>query len=44
MVRSYNLSFTYRFKHTNDKDQKNKQRPDGEEMGGGEEMQMQSAS
>lgn len=44
MVRSYNLSFTYRFKNTNDKDQKNKQRPDGEEMGGGEEMQMQSAS
>lgn len=42
MKRSFNLSFTYRFKKTNEKE-KNRQRPDGEEMGG-EEMQMQTQS
>ncbi len=45
MKRSINLSFTYRFKNTNEKEQRGKQqRSNGEEMGGGEEMQMQSAS
>ena len=45
MKRSINLSFTYRFKNTNEKEQRGKQqRSSGEEMGGGEEMQMQSAS
>ena len=44
-VRTWNLSFTYRFKNTNDKQDRNKQqRPDGEEMGGGEEMQIPAAS
>ncbi|MDM1522644.1 TonB-dependent receptor [Empedobacter sp. 225-1] len=37
MKRSINLSFTYRFKNTNEKD-RNRQRPEAEEMG--EEMQM----
>ncbi|MBF0596709.1 TonB-dependent receptor [Faecalibacter rhinopitheci] len=39
MVRSWNLSFTYRFKNTNEKDKRGKQqRPDSEEMGEGGEM------
>ena len=44
MKRSINLSFTYRFKKTNEREKNKQQRPDGEEMGGGEEMQMQAAS
>ncbi|QES92563.1 TonB-dependent receptor [Empedobacter brevis] len=39
MKRSINLSFTYRFKKTNEREKNNRQRPDGEEMGG-EEMSM----
>ena len=44
MKRSINLSFTYRFKKTNEREKNKQQRPDGEEMGSGEEMQMQAAS
>lgn len=43
MVRSFNLAFTYRFKNTNDKD-RNRQRPDGgDEMMGGEDIQIPAA-
>lgn len=42
MKRSLNLSFTYRFKKTNEKEQR--KRPEGGEEMGGEEMQMQVAS
>ncbi len=42
MKRSLNLSFTYRFKKTNEKEQR--KRPEGGEDMGGEEMQMQVAS
>jgi len=42
MKRSFNLSFTYRFKNTNDKDQKNKQRSENGEDMNREEMQMPS--
>ncbi|WP_413532331.1 TonB-dependent receptor domain-containing protein [Empedobacter brevis] len=43
MKRSLNLSFTYRFKNTNEREKNRQQRPDGEEIGG-EEMQLQTAS
>ena len=42
MKRSLNLSFTYRFKKTNEKEQR--KRPEGGEEMGGEEMQMQVVS
>lgn len=43
MTRSFNLSFTYRFKASNEKEQRGK-RPDGGEDMGGDEMAMPSAS
>ena len=44
MTRSFNLSFTYRFKASNEKEQRGKRPDGGEDMGGGEEMVMPSAS
>ncbi|WP_333662707.1 TonB-dependent receptor domain-containing protein [Chishuiella changwenlii] len=42
MVRSFNLAFTYRFKNTNERE-RNKRPDGGEEMMGGEEMQIPAA-
>ena len=44
MTRSFNLSFTYRFKASNEKEQRGKRPDGGEDMGGGDEMVMPSAS
>ena len=44
MKRSFNLSFTYRFKASNEKEQRGKRPDGGEEMGGGEDIPMPAAS